>query len=114
MNLRYWSATGFELIYMQYVIYVMIIFAALLFLILPFVRGANPANYFQDLDIIKKKKADKEQNIKDEIESTKLALRDLDMENKIGKIANEDYEVLKDELLDEWKSAENEYKKLEK
>jgi hypothetical protein len=34
------------------------------------------------------------------------------MENKIGKISNDDYEVLKDELLDEWKSAETEYKQI--
>jgi len=79
---------------------------------MPFVRGASHVNYFQEADKVKKTKEDKEQNLRDDIESTKLALRDLDMENKIGKIANDDYEILKDELLDEWQSSENEYKKI--
>jgi len=97
---------------MEYAIYLFVIIVAALFLLLPFVRGVSPVNYFQEIDKEKKNKAEKEQNIKDDIESTKLALRDLDMENKIGKIANDDYEALKDELLGEWKSAEDEYKQI--
>jgi sortase (surface protein transpeptidase) len=97
---------------MEYIVYAVVIILALLFVLLPFIRGASSAKYFQETDKAKKSKADKEQNIKDDIESTKLALRDLDMENKIGKISNDDYEVLKDELLDEWKSAEDEYKQM--
>ena len=83
-----------------------------MFLLIPFIRGTRSVNYFQETDKVKKKKEEKEQSVKDNIESTKLALRDLDMENKIGKISNEDYEILKDELLEEWKSAENEYKQI--
>ena len=84
------------------------------FLLLPFLYGSAQVNFFQELDPVKKRAADQEQNIKDDIESTKLALRDLDMENKIGKIANEDYEILKDELLEEWKSSENQFKQIKR
>jgi len=87
---------------------------SLIYLSLPFIRGSRFGKYFNDLDERINLKENQEQNIKDKIESAKLALRDLDMENKIGKIANEDYNVLKDELLDEWNSAESEYKQVKK
>lgn len=99
---------------MEYIVYIGIILVSLVFLIFPFLRGTSQTKFFQELDQEKKRKEDREQNIKDDIESTKLALRDLDMENKIGKISNDDYEVLKDELLDEWKSAEEEFKQIKK
>lgn len=68
-----------------------------------------------DKENTKEEKAQKAKNdaleqLADRIESTKLALRDLDMENKIGKIAPGDFEALKSELLEEWAEAEELYK----
>ncbi len=57
------------------------------------------------------KQNDELEKLADKIESTKLALRDLDMENRIGKIAPGDFETLKSELLEEWQEAEEQYKK---
>jgi hypothetical protein len=114
IDLRYALVQRFDLPIMIYLILGAIILASLLFLALPFLKGPVDTGYFKESDRLHDANLNKEQNIKDKIESTKLALRDLDMENKIGKIANEDFDLLKNELLDEWKSAEDEFSTLKK
>ena len=46
--------------------------------------------------------------IQDKIKSIKASLKDLKLENEIGKLSNQDYHILKAELLREW--SENEKK----
>lgn len=91
-----------------YIIFLVLLTGSLVFLAYPFLKGAKSGEYFQSQDMAVVKKQTREQDIKDKIESAKMALKDLDMENRIGKISSEDYEAIKDELLEEWQSAKNE------
>ena len=49
--------------------------------------------------------------IKDKIKSLKASLKDIQLENQIGKLANQDYEILRAELLKEWAIYEKKLKK---
>ena len=54
----------------------------------------------------------KAEALQDSIQSMRLALRDLDLEHKIGKISEEDFETLKKEMLSDWAGVEEEYNAL--
>jgi len=84
---------------MIYFLFVLILLLSAFVLIWPYLRGYN--------DIIFNDGAGKKaESTSDQIESIKLALRDLDLESKIGKISQDDFDSLKDELLEEWQEAE--------
>ena len=81
----------------------------LAFLALPLIRGGaigSKGDIFALEESLKKKESDP---IKDRIDSIKLSLKDMDLEHKIGKIESEDFETLKNELLEEWQSNEKLY-----
>ena len=46
-------------------------------------------------------------NIEDNIMSIKASLKDLHLENQIGKLSNSDFESLREELLKEWSLCED-------
>jgi len=84
---------------MIYFLFVLILLLSAFVLIWPYLRGYN--------DIVFNDEAGKKaESTSDQIESIKLALRDLDLESKIGKISQDDFHSLKDELLEEWQEAE--------
>jgi len=95
---------------MIYLLFTIITIASLVFLLAPFIKGSSsisPDSLTGSLD----KEYLEQESMRDQIESSKLSLRDLDLEHKIGKIASDDFEILKNELLLEWKSAETSLKK---
>ena len=98
---------------MIYFILVLILVGALIFLFYPFINGSIETIVppWQESGE-KGKRYDQIEELADRMESTKLALRDLDMENKIGKISSGDFEILKAELLEEWVEAKHEYEAL--
>lgn len=100
---------------MIYIITALLLLGALAFLLYPFFTGAgkNIEAPWNEEGKEKELRDEKEQ-LHDRIESAKLALRDLDMENKIGKISPGDFEILKEELLEEWSQAKHAYEAAQK
>jgi len=91
---------------MEYIVLAIVTLAGLSFLLLPVLRGGSIGSgkdLFSLEESLKKKRSDE---LKDQIESIKLSLKDMDLEHKIGKIADGDFSILKNELLDEWKNTE--------
>ncbi len=85
-----------------YLIFFLVIIAGIIYLSLPFIRGdaftrSLDPTLANDHELMK---------LKDQAETLKLALRDLDLENKIGKIDVNDFNLLKKELLAEWAAVE--------
>ncbi|MES0490094.1 MAG: hypothetical protein ABUK01_08890 [Leptospirales bacterium] len=96
---------------MIYIIFTILCIGSLIYLTLPFIQGANvalEANYLEN----RSSKDSKIEQLSDHIQSLKLALRDLDQENKIGKIDPGDFESIKDEMLIDWKYSEEQLNRL--
>ena len=51
-------------------------------------------------------------NIQNKIDSIKSSLKDIELENKIGKMSNEDTEIFRAELLREWALEEKKLKSI--
>ncbi|MDH5717158.1 MAG: zinc ribbon domain-containing protein [Spirochaetia bacterium] len=99
---------------MIYIIFLIVIIISAVILLLPIMKG-DAAEYIIEESASEKKNTEDEkklQDLHDKIESTKLALKDLDLEHNIGKISNEDFDLLKKELLSDWVEQEEIYKNL--
>lgn len=81
------------------ILFAVLIVLAALYVILPLVTGEELIEERADA-------ARKKEDLSDQIESARLSLRDLDFEHKIGRISDEDFAMLKKELLVEWSDAE--------
>ena len=95
---------------MIYVIMAFLLLGALAFLLYPVFTGTGQKIQppWTEENRQGRLRGEKEE-LSDRMESAKLALRDLDMENKIGKISPDDFEILKGELLEEWVEAKHDY-----
>ena len=83
---------------------ILIVAVSCLIIAVPFIRGDALSVYESGTET--SGGVSRQEVLADKIESTRLALKDLDLENKIGKIAQEDFNFLKSELLKEWADAE--------
>ncbi|MDH5720531.1 MAG: hypothetical protein OEZ13_07890 [Spirochaetia bacterium] len=99
---------------MTFIFFALILISAILYLVFSLSEGYG-YNLLHERASGGEKITDDEkklESLQDTIQSTRLALRDLDLEHKIGKISSEDFDALKKEMLSDWAKVEEEYNAL--
>ena len=89
------------------IIYIALVLFLMIFFFYPFIQGdhllSEKKQYFNKPDKVNEKWIEK-------IEVAKAALKDVQLEKQIGKLSENEYEMIKQELLNEWKEAEGNIK----
>lgn len=85
---------------MLYLIAFIIVSLSFLFILIPYLKGES---YIFDDGTVSE-----DEDLNDRIESVRLSLRDLDLEYKIGKLSEKDFNLLRKELLKEWSELDDE------
>ena len=84
--------------------YLLLIIFSIAFLYYPHLSGVvNLDDFFDDSS---NKEDSKNIMIQDNINSIQASLKDLHLENQIGKLSDSDFDILREELLKEWSHYE--------